>query len=154
MVGQAGSSSSSGPDTSHFSPDLGRMTDNPPRNMGHRHAHLEILTLPDDLSFDSDLGVVGGAADGPSLSDETEEDMLSMYLDMDRLNSSAVSSFQAGDSLSPPVSVVPLAMEHGSSTGAGNASSEALEAGPSERPRIGHHTANLWMDQPASRVRC
>ncbi|KAK4784020.1 hypothetical protein SAY86_018388 [Trapa natans] len=136
--GQSGLSSFSGPDMSHFSPDLSRMTDNPPRNMGHRRAHSEILTLPDDLSFDSDLGVVGGAADGPSLSDETEEDLLSMYLDMDKLNSSVVSSFQAGDSSSTPVSAGPVAMEHVSSMGAGNASSEALAEGPIERPRIRH----------------
>lgn len=67
-----------------FSHDISRMPDNPPKNLGHRRAHSEILTLPDDISFDSDLGVVGGL-DGPSLSDETEEDFLSMYLDMDNL---------------------------------------------------------------------
>ncbi|GAB2265648.1 Probable transcription factor PosF21 [Dionaea muscipula] len=82
------------PDISRFSHDLSRMPDNPPRNVGHRRAHSEILTLPDDISFDSDLGVVGGA-DGPSLSDETEEDLLSIYLDMDKVNScSATSAFQ------------------------------------------------------------
>ena len=63
--------------------------------MGHRRAHSEILTLPDDISFDSDLGVVGGF-EGPSFSDETEEDLFSMYLDMDKFNtSSATSTFQA-----------------------------------------------------------
>lgn len=84
-------------DSSGFSHDISRMPDNPPRNRGHRRAHSEILTLPDDISFDSDLGVVGGA-DGPSFSDDTEEDLLSMYLDMDKFNSSsATSSFQMGE---------------------------------------------------------
>jgi len=73
------------------------MLDNPPKKIGHRRAHSEILTLPDDLSFDSDLGVVGNAADGASFSDETEEDLLSMYLDMDKFNSSATSSAQVGE---------------------------------------------------------
>lgn len=137
-LGQAGSSSGSGPEPGHFSHDLSRMHDNPPRNLGHRRAHSEILTLPDDLSFDSDLGVVGGAADGPSLSDETEEDLFSMYLDMDKLNSSAVSSFQVGEHSSAPVSAGHVVAGPGSSMGSGNTSSEALSAGPSEKPRVRH----------------
>ncbi|KAJ8534707.1 hypothetical protein K7X08_016435 [Anisodus acutangulus] len=86
-------------DSSLFSNDISRMPDNPPRKFGHRRAHSEILTLPDDISFDSDLGVVG--LDGPSLSDETEEDIFSMYLDMDKFKSSSLSSeFQVGESSS------------------------------------------------------
>lgn len=83
-----------GPDANRLSHDMSRMLDNPTKKIGHRRAHSEILTLPDDLSFDSDLGVVGGtAADGASFSDETEEDLImSMYLDMDKFNSSATSS--------------------------------------------------------------
>ncbi|KAL8483037.1 hypothetical protein ACS0TY_025918 [Phlomoides rotata] len=84
--------------SSQFSHDISRMPDNPPKHMGHRRAHSEILTLPDDISFDSDLGVVGGF-DGPSFSDDTEDDLLSMYLDMDKFNStSATSAFQVGES--------------------------------------------------------
>ncbi|KZV39380.1 hypothetical protein F511_36793 [Dorcoceras hygrometricum] len=87
-----------GSDSNRFSQDISRMPDNPPKNLGHRRAHSEILTLPDDISFDSDLGIVGGF-DGPSFSDDTEEDLLSMYLDMDKLNStSATSEFQMGES--------------------------------------------------------
>ncbi|KAL9268181.1 putative transcription factor PosF21 [Drosera capensis] len=88
-----------GSETGRFSHDLSRMPETPVRNAGHRRAHSEILTLPDDISFDSDLGVLGGA-DGPSFSDETEEDLLSMYLDMDKVNgggSSATSTFQVGE---------------------------------------------------------
>lgn len=75
----------SGSNSSHFSHDISRMPDNPSKNLGHRRAHSEILTLPDDISFNSDLGVVGGP-------DETEEDMFSMFLDMDKLNSSSATS--------------------------------------------------------------
>ena len=86
--------SGSSSDANLFSHDISRMSDNPPKNLGHRRAQSEILTLPDDLSFDSDLGVVGAAADGPSFSDDTDEDLLSMYLDMDKFNSSEASSSQ------------------------------------------------------------
>ncbi|KAJ6795341.1 putative transcription factor PosF21 [Iris pallida] len=74
-------------DSNRFSQDISRMPDFPTRNPGHRRAHSEILSLPDDIAFDTDLGIVGvpGASDRPSLSDETEEDFLSMYLDMDKL---------------------------------------------------------------------
>lgn len=121
-------------DSNRFSHDLSRMHDNPPKNVGHRRAHSEILTLPDDISFDSDLGVVGGA-DGPSLSDETEEDLLSMYLDMDKFNAStATSGFQVGEpsaaAVPPPASAV--------AAGRGISSVENVGVGSTERPRIRH----------------
>lgn len=105
--------------TASFSHDLSRMPDNPPKNMGHRRAHSEILTLPDDISFDSDLGVVGGGPDGPSLSDETEEDLFSMYIDMDKVNSatSATSGFQVGETSSGAGKAVGAAAGGGSWTG-------------------------------------
>ncbi|CAN1731900.1 Probable transcription factor PosF21, partial [Linum perenne] len=119
-------------DSARFSHDISRMPDNPPKNMGHRRAHSEILTLPDDISFDSDLGVVG--VDGPSYSDETEEDILSVYLNMEKLNSSsATSGFQAGESSNTnnvsaadnwPGSSTPMMLDVGSA--------------PTERPRIRH----------------
>uniref|UniRef100_A0A7N0ZXH8 BZIP domain-containing protein n=1 Tax=Kalanchoe fedtschenkoi TaxID=63787 RepID=A0A7N0ZXH8_KALFE len=84
-------------DSSRFSHDISQMPDNPPRHLGHRRAHSEILTLPDDINFDSDLGVVG-VMDGPTFSDDTEEDLFSMYLDMEKFDSSsATSSFPIGD---------------------------------------------------------
>ncbi|XP_018451538.1 probable transcription factor PosF21 [Raphanus sativus] len=108
-------------DANMFSHDISRMSDNPPKNLGHRRAHSEILTLPDDLSFDSDLGVVGGAADGPSFSDDTDEDLLSMSLDMDKFNySSEASSSLMGCEPSEPA----WRNELGSSS--------------NERPRIRH----------------
>ncbi|CAJ1955538.1 unnamed protein product [Sphenostylis stenocarpa] len=122
------------PESSGFSHDISRMPDNPPRNRGHRRAHSEILTLPDDISFDSDLGVVGGA-DGPSFSDEAEEDLLSMYLDMDKFNSSsATSTFQMGE----PSGVVGAS---GSTlaTGVPTSSAENIAVGGThERPRVRH----------------
>ncbi|XP_076895576.1 putative transcription factor PosF21 [Bidens hawaiensis] len=63
----------------HFSHDISKMPDNPPKYSGHRRAHSEIVTLPDDISFNSDLGIVGDLM-GP---EETEEDLFSMFLDMD-----------------------------------------------------------------------
>lgn len=122
-------------DSSQFSHDISRMPDNPPKNLGHRRAHSEILTLPDDISFDSDLGVVGGL-DGPSFSDETEEDLFSMYLDMDKFNStSATSSFQVGESSNA------LAAEPGSSSAhasvLANQSADMAQS-LSEKPRIRH----------------
>ncbi|CAN4102321.1 unnamed protein product [Withania somnifera] len=118
-------------ESSLFSNDISQMSDNPPRKFGHRRAHSEILTLPDDISFDSDLGVVG--FHGPSLSDETEEDIFSMYLDMDKFNSSSLSSeFQVGE----PSSAV---------AASGLSQTQAIALGTnkvtptvSEKPRVRH----------------
>lgn len=88
-----GMSSESG----RFSHDISQMPDNPPKHLGHRRAHSEIITLPDDLNFDTDLGLIC-MMDGPTFSDDTEEDLFSMYLDMEKFNSSsATSSFFIGD---------------------------------------------------------
>ncbi|XP_058094225.1 probable transcription factor PosF21 [Magnolia sinica] len=105
-----------------FSHDISQMPDFPPKNRGHRRAHSEILGLPDDISFDSDLGVVG-SADGPSLSDDTEEDLFSMYMDMEKFTSScATSGVKSGES--SEAATFPI--------------SDNMIAGPSERPRIRH----------------
>lgn len=118
-------------DSGRFSHDISRMPDNPPRNLGHRRAHSEILTLPDDISFDSELGVVGGA-DGPSFSDETEEDLLSMYLDMDKFNSSsATSAFQVGEASSQGAA-------SGLAGAPGSGAAENVAIGSNERPRVRH----------------
>ncbi|KAG8375917.1 hypothetical protein BUALT_Bualt09G0009100 [Buddleja alternifolia] len=118
-------------DSSRFSHDISRMPDNPPKNLGHRRAHSEILTLPDDISFDSDLGVVGGL-DGPSFSDETEEDLLSMFLDMDKFNSTtATSGFQVGESSTSGVAEL-------SSCGPTSANTSNMGPTLGEKPRIRH----------------
>ncbi|KAF5742745.1 hypothetical protein HS088_TW09G00805 [Tripterygium wilfordii] len=117
-------------DSGRFSHDISGMPDNPVKNLGHRRAHSEILSLPDDLGFDSDLGVVGGAE--PSLSDETEEDLMSMFLDMDKVNSSCVTSgIQLGESSAAATGQV-------SAVGAGTSSMEAFAGGSFERPRVRH----------------
>uniref|UniRef100_A0A0D9XFN3 BZIP domain-containing protein n=1 Tax=Leersia perrieri TaxID=77586 RepID=A0A0D9XFN3_9ORYZ len=66
--------------------DISRMPDFPTRNPGHRRAHSEILSLPEDL----DLCAAGaGDGDGPSLSDENDEELFSMFLDVEKLNNSS-----------------------------------------------------------------
>lgn len=78
----------------HFSTDVNKMPDIPPRNRGHRRAHSEIaVRLPDDISFDRELGVVG--SDCPTLSDEADDDLFSMYIDMDKFTGLSASSTQA-----------------------------------------------------------
>ncbi|CAI9099991.1 OLC1v1036900C1 [Oldenlandia corymbosa var. corymbosa] len=121
-------------ESSRFSHDISRMPDNPPKNLGHRRAHSEILTLPDDISFDSDLGVVG-ALDGPSFSDDTEEDLFSMYLDMDKFNSSsATSAFQVGESSSSG------ALDSSSIPASSSVvPSSDIVSGMSDKPRVRHH---------------
>ncbi|KAL0548523.1 hypothetical protein IC582_012976 [Cucumis melo] len=121
-------------DSNRFSHDISRMPDNPPRNIGHRRAHSEILTLPDDICFDNDLGVIG-SADGPSFSDDTEEDLLSMYLDMDKFNSStATSTIQVGESSS----AVGEARSTSTSTIGAATSKDDAAVGLKERPRVRH----------------
>lgn len=115
-------------DAARFSYDVSRMPDCPPKNSGHRRAHSEILSLPDDLSFGSDLGVVG-SHDGPSFSDETEEDLVSMFIDIEKFSSSATS---AGLSI-PEASPVP-ALPQG----------DNVSSGSSEKPRMRHqHSQSL-----------
>lgn len=131
----AASSSSSSPQVSddssnRFSHDVSRMPDFPPRNPGHRRAHSEILGLPDDLNFDTDLGVVGHA-DGPSFSDETEEDFLAMYLDMEKFGASSGLEMSGGGESSA------AAAADGGAQG-GGASSSGLGSGRNERPRVRH----------------
>ncbi|KAL0897190.1 hypothetical protein Bca101_081151 [Brassica carinata] len=124
-------------DANRLSHDMSRMLEHPPKKIGHRRAHSEILTLPDDLSFDFDLGVVGSGgtgtnADVPSFSDDTEGgDLLSMYLDMDKFNSStATSSAQVGEP-SGTACKNELMMHTGSTSNPQNSSF-------GEKPRVRH----------------
>lgn len=150
-IGHASSSSSSRTDPSHLSHDLSKMPDHLPRNLGHRRAHSEILSLPDDLCFDNDLGVVGEAANGPSLSDETQEDLLSIYLDMDKFHSLGMSSLQDGEHSSATVSAgnAVTGQMSGSSIAARNASLEASLERPTVKPRM-RHQHSLSMDGSTS----
>jgi hypothetical protein len=72
----------------NFSTDVSRMPDVPPRRGGHRRAQSEIaFRLPDDIMFDGDLGFSG--FDMPTVSDDATEaeDLISMYMDMEKLTS-------------------------------------------------------------------
>lgn len=132
-VSESGFSHGKSLDANPFSHDISRMPDNPPKNLGHRRAHSEILTLPDDLSFDYDLGVVGGF-DGPSMSDETDEDMLSMYLELDKFRSET-SGIQAGESSSAMADWPSLPTPTSSSAAA---TASAAVTTLNERPRVRH----------------
>ncbi|KAI3973319.1 hypothetical protein MKX01_020694 [Papaver californicum] len=119
----------------NFSNDISGMSDLPRKNLGHRRAHSEILSLPDDLSFDSELGVVGGSGTDGCPSDETEDDLFSMYIDIDKFTS-ATSNENGG----------------GSNVGQSSMSllnSESLVIGggvSSERPMRGRHQHSVSMD--------
>ncbi|XP_075523742.1 putative transcription factor PosF21, partial [Primulina tabacum] len=134
------------PDSSPFSYDISRMPDNPPKKLGHRRAHSEILTLPDDISFDNDLGVVGGF-DGPSFSDDTEEDLLSMYLDMDKFNSPSVTSeFQVGEASASIVTESHVRLARASASG--SLSADILASGLNDEPRVRHQHSQSMDGSP------
>jgi hypothetical protein len=100
--------------------DISRMPDFPTRNTGHRRAHSEILSLPDDL----DLSAPGGG-DGPSLSDENDEELFSM------LNSSCGTLSEA----------------EAESSSAGGGRGEGVGPGQATRPR---HQHSQSMDESMS----
>jgi len=84
---------------SNFSTDVNQMPDTPPRRRGHRRAQSEIaFRLPDDASFERELGV--RSSEMPTLSDEGGEDLFSMYIDMEQINSFSATSNQAPSSRS------------------------------------------------------
>ncbi|KAI3994637.1 hypothetical protein MKX01_027527 [Papaver californicum] len=121
----------------NFSNDISGMSDLPRKNLGHRRAHSEILSLPDDLSFDSELGVVGGSVNDGCPSDETEDDLFSMYIDIDKFTSATSNESGIGG---------------GSNVGQSSMSSlnsESLvigSSGSSERPMRGRHQHSVSMD--------
>ncbi|XP_057777794.1 probable transcription factor PosF21 isoform X2 [Salvia miltiorrhiza] len=71
--------------SSQFSFEISRMPENPPNNLAHRRTHSDVLALLNDVSFDGDLGIVGGS-DGLSVFDDTEEDLLPEYFVLDKSN--------------------------------------------------------------------
>lgn len=125
---ESGSGADVSTDVKRFSQDISRMPDFPTRNISHRRAQSEILSLPDDVSFDSDLGVVG-CMDGPSLSDDTEEDLFSMYIDLEKFNTcvgTSVGVLHAGD---PSGSATPAALaQH----------AENLPSSSNDKPKFRH----------------
>jgi hypothetical protein len=107
----------------NFSTDVNQMPDTPPRRRGHRRAQSEIaFRLPDDASFERELGVHG--TEMPTLSDDGAEDLFSMYIDMEQINNySATSAGQAGAK-----------------------SSAGGEGGSSGLPPPSHHSRSLSVD--------
>ncbi|KAG1328279.1 putative transcription factor PosF21 [Cocos nucifera] len=98
------------------------MPDFLPRNPGHRRAHSDILGLPDDISFYSDLGVLGSH-------DDIDDDLLSAYFDNEKLFNS-----------SPPSSSGPSGGEPSGLAAAPPAplQTEKLVSASNERPGAGH----------------
>lgn len=74
-----------------FGSEISRMPGNSAKNLGHRRIHSDVYTLLNDISFETDLGFSGGL-DGFSGLDETEEEQLPEYLDMDKFNSTSEGS--------------------------------------------------------------
>ncbi|KAJ6810954.1 putative transcription factor PosF21 [Iris pallida] len=139
-----GGASAAADDSNRFSHDVSRMPDFPTRSRGHRRAQSEILSLPDDITFDSDLGLVGpGAADGPSLSDETEEDFFSMYLDMDKLD-------KFGPVSATELMVSENSVEAGGSQVAATGGGNNVVSGGGERPTRARHQHSQSMDGSTS----
>ncbi|KAI3840878.1 hypothetical protein MKX03_010006 [Papaver bracteatum] len=120
----------------NFSNDISGMSDLPRKNLGHRRAHSEILSLPDDISFDSELGVVGGSGNDGCPSDETEDDFFSMYLDVDKFTSPPPNeNGNGGQSLMPNSLNSESLVIGGGGVG-----------GTSERPMRGRHQHSVSMD--------
>ncbi|EAZ09753.1 hypothetical protein OsI_32042 [Oryza sativa Indica Group] len=109
--------------------DISRMPDFPTRNPGHRRAHSEILSLPEDL----DLCAAGGG-DGPSLSDENDEELFSMFLDVEKLNSTCGASSEA----------------EAESSSAGAAAAVAAEDDAADHGARPKHQHSLSMDESMS----
>ncbi|PWA78778.1 basic-leucine zipper domain-containing protein [Artemisia annua] len=61
------------------------MPETPPKYTGHRRARSEVVTLLDDISFDSDLGFVGGFDNEETTATQPLEEHVSSYDDRTRL---------------------------------------------------------------------
>eukprot|EP00250_Pteridium_aquilinum_P010384 c19347_g1_i1 orf=171-1442(-) len=83
------SAMSSRPPTHHFSKDVNLMPDMPSRHSGHRRAHSELaFRLPNDIAFEHGEPTM---FETPTVSDEAGDDLFSMYIDVDQLNSESSS---------------------------------------------------------------
>lgn len=72
-----------------MSTDVNLMPDMPPRHRGHRRAQSEIAYhVPDDLSPEHEPSLL----ETPTISDEASDDLFSMYIDMDKINSHTATS--------------------------------------------------------------
>eukprot|EP00250_Pteridium_aquilinum_P001320 c11529_g1_i1 orf=671-1585(-) len=91
----------------NFSTDVNLMPEMPPRHRGHRRAHSEVpFRLPDDASFEH---MEPTLFEAPTVSDEASDDLFSMYIDVDQLNSNAETSATMNGSMMPSDSHGPVA---------------------------------------------
>lgn len=73
-----------------FSTDVNLMPDMPPRHRGHRRAHSEVaFRLPDDIAFEHGETALFETL---TVSDEASNDLFSMYINVDQLNSHSETS--------------------------------------------------------------
>ncbi|KAI5057758.1 hypothetical protein GOP47_0027773 [Adiantum capillus-veneris] len=88
------------PPTNPFSTDVNLMPDRPPRYQGHRRAHSELaFRLPNDMVFEHGESMM---FETPTVSDEASDDLFSMYIDVDQINShSEMSTVHVQGSRSP-----------------------------------------------------
>ncbi|XXG62159.1 hypothetical protein AAC387_Pa05g0580 [Persea americana] len=137
-LGQFGQAFSFG--SEQFSHDLGQMMDVPQMNIGHRRAQSDPLGLPNKFRFVSGPNTVG-ASNGSTSSEENmsenDEDLISMYMDMDKLNSSfGLYGFEGGEEsaeVTPQIS----------------SSNENVWESPSEKPIV-RHPESLSLDGSTS----
>ncbi|KAH7302518.1 hypothetical protein KP509_23G076200 [Ceratopteris richardii] len=99
-VAMNGSSVPGGSPNHHFNADMNVMPDMPPRIQGHRRAQSELqFRLPDDITFEHGESAV---FETPTVSDEANDDLFSIYFDVDQLSShSETSSAHMQGSISP-----------------------------------------------------
>lgn len=82
----------------NYSNDVNQMPDSPPRRRGHRRAQSEIaLRLPDEAAFERELGV-----EMPAFSDDGTEDLFSMYIDMEQMNTNYGGGAPSSNNALPP----------------------------------------------------
>lgn len=114
----------------NYSTDVNQMPDSPPRRRGHRRVQSEIaLRLPDEASFERELH----GSEMPALTDDGNEDLFSMYIDMEQINNYSATSGQAGaKSTAGASSVLPPTSHHSRSP-----SLDTLAGLNSDRPGLG-----------------
>ncbi|XXG82857.1 hypothetical protein AAC387_Pa10g0742 [Persea americana] len=123
-----------------LSHNLGQMMDVPHMNIGHRRVQSDSLGLPNKFRFGSGPSTVG-ASYGSTSSEENfnlnDEDLISMYMDMDKLNSSlGLYGLEGGE-------------ESAKVTPHVHSSSENVWLTPSEKPIV-RHQQTLSLDGSTS----
>ncbi|MCO5612797.1 hypothetical protein L7F22_067068 [Adiantum nelumboides] len=96
--------------TNLFSTDVNLMPDRPPRYQGHRRAHSELaFRIPNDIGFEHGESRM---FETPTVSDEASDDLFSMYIDVDQINSHSESSILHGQGSTSPSDTQSLPSHH------------------------------------------